>query len=302
MNPSLAMLPCAFDTGKLYSVLPDTGAGDFTVSRNGTATYLGADGLLKTAQANEPRLEFNTDGSFRGVLVEGSDTNIFFPSNDFTNVIFNIGTLGISNRQLSNLASPDGALNCFEIIEDSNNSLHYTEYRRGIWVNGSTYTLSVFVKKVDRNIFISATNGLGAQAIFNFDNETITTSGTNLISASFLKLNNGWFRISIVFNSQTTAATRLRFGLVDGVNMTYQGNGISKSLFYGAQLTVNSLATSYIPTVATSITRPADIITVQEPVGISEIKTTLNGTESTITPTGGTYQLPDGSVSRVLML
>ena len=88
MNPSLALLPWAHDPGKLYSVLPDTGTGDFTVNRNGTATYFDKDGILRTAQANEPRLDYDPlTGEFKGVLVEPAATNYIIESEKFNNSI-----------------------------------------------------------------------------------------------------------------------------------------------------------------------------------------------------------------------
>jgi len=77
---SLISLCDATKAGKLYSIVPDDGSGDFTVARNSTATYLGADGLIKTAAIDEPRIEFNPDGSYKGLLIEPQRTNLVFPS------------------------------------------------------------------------------------------------------------------------------------------------------------------------------------------------------------------------------
>jgi hypothetical protein len=77
---SLISLCDATNNAKLYSIVPDDGSGDFTAARNSTATYVGADGLIKTAVANEPRIEFNPDGSYKGLLVEPQRTNLVFPS------------------------------------------------------------------------------------------------------------------------------------------------------------------------------------------------------------------------------
>jgi len=77
---SLISLCDATKAGKLYSIVPDDGSGDFTVARNSTATYVGADGLIKTAAIDEPRIEFNPDGSYKGLLVEPQRTNLVFPS------------------------------------------------------------------------------------------------------------------------------------------------------------------------------------------------------------------------------
>jgi hypothetical protein len=64
----------------MYSIVPDDGSGDFDFARNSGATYIGADGLIKTAVANEPRIDFGTDGKYRGLLSEVQSTNLVFPS------------------------------------------------------------------------------------------------------------------------------------------------------------------------------------------------------------------------------
>jgi hypothetical protein len=292
MNPSLAMLPCAFDAGKLYSVLPDTGVGDFTVSRNGSATYLGADGLLKTAQANEPRLEFNTDGSFRGVLVEPAATNLLLRSEEFENGYWTkFNTTILANNGIA----PNGTVSADRFTMGTASTLSFCQ--RGVSLTaGQGIVKSVFFKLIDANFiplirfagpaFVAAIN-----VTFN-----LTTETGSIANSKVQNLGDGWYRCSAWVTAQFTQTADCQVGGSGAISQNLS------CLIWGAQLEVGSVATSYIPTEATTITRPSDIITVQEPVGISEIKTTLNGTESTITPTGGTYQLPNGRVSRVLML
>jgi hypothetical protein len=297
MNPSLAMLPCAFDTGKLYSVLPDTGAGDFTVSRNGSATFLGSNGLLQTAAANEPRLEFNTDGSFRGVLVEPAATNLLLRSEEFGDSYWiktrlrDFGSGSIANT--IETLDPAGT-NTADYIQQESGQNNYGVVSR-IVVITTTHTWSIFAKKKEKNFIVVFTEA-NVQTWFNLNNGTVGQKAASH-TAVIKDYGDGWYRCII------TANTGVRFNIyladTDGSTTVTDSGGV---YLWGAQLEVGSVATSYIPTVATTITRPSDIITVQEPVGISEIKTTLNGTESTVSPTGGTYQLPNGRVSRVLML
>ena len=45
--PSLALIPTGFKDGKLYSVLPESGAGDFDVVRGSGATRVNKDGLIE---------------------------------------------------------------------------------------------------------------------------------------------------------------------------------------------------------------------------------------------------------------
>jgi hypothetical protein len=304
MNPSLAMLPCAFDAGKLYSVLPDTGAGDFTVSRNGTATYLGADGLLKTAQANEPRLEFNTDGSFRGVLVEPSATNLLQRSEEFENSYWTKGNL--STIVANSISSPNGNITADRHICANNTAAFAIVVTPSPTLSLNTvHTFSIFVKKDQVTFCQLRAGGFAGNCFCNFNFDLGTKGTPTNCTSEIQNFGNNWFRCSITYTTNTDrllVALNMVTSLTATLAQSYTGNGVDGYYIWGAQLETGSVATSYIPTVATSITRPADIITVQEPVGISEIKTTLNGTESTITPTGGTYQLPNGRVSRVLML
>jgi hypothetical protein len=49
--------------------------GDFTVTRASTKLRIGSDGLYGSVANNVPAFEFNTDGSYRGLLVEPGATN-----------------------------------------------------------------------------------------------------------------------------------------------------------------------------------------------------------------------------------
>jgi hypothetical protein len=258
MNPSLAMLPCAFDAGKLYSVLPDTGAGDFTVSRNGTATYLGADGLLKTAQANEPRLEFNTDGSFRGVLVEPSATNLLQRSEQFGDSYWNKQQISVTSN---NSTAPNGAMTADKLIPDTSSNQH----RIFGFANFSGQGVLSVYAKADGYNFLSFGVAGGASyssIIFNLSNGTISGTSSG-VTPTIQNQGNGWYRCSISGASIGFGVSVSYWVIVRDSNSTanYAGDGVSGVLVWGAQLEVGSVATSYIPTIDTTITRPADIIT-----------------------------------------
>ena len=81
LNPSLVLIPSTGKTGELDSIIPQDGSGDFTVSRNGNATFFDKNGILRTALPNQPRLDFDPlTGEFRGVLVEPAATNVLLNS------------------------------------------------------------------------------------------------------------------------------------------------------------------------------------------------------------------------------
>ena len=58
---SLVQIPSGYKSGTLYSVLPNTADGDFTVTGDpeGEATRVNKDGLIETVSANVPRLNYN---------------------------------------------------------------------------------------------------------------------------------------------------------------------------------------------------------------------------------------------------
>ena len=60
--PTLAMIPSGYKAGKLYSVLPSDGTGDFTVARNSVATRVNQSGLIEEVDVNVPRLDYSAGG------------------------------------------------------------------------------------------------------------------------------------------------------------------------------------------------------------------------------------------------
>jgi hypothetical protein len=78
-NPSLAMIPSGYKAGKLYSVLPQDGTGDFTVARNSVATRVNESGLIEEMGVNVPLLDYS-DGGCPVSLTQPQSTNIFLNS------------------------------------------------------------------------------------------------------------------------------------------------------------------------------------------------------------------------------
>jgi len=62
--PSLAMIPSGYKDGKVYSVLPTNGDGDFTFSRGSNATRVNKDGLIELMPLETSDTELVTNGSF----------------------------------------------------------------------------------------------------------------------------------------------------------------------------------------------------------------------------------------------
>ena len=82
-SASLVLAPSSYKATKLYSALPESGVGDFTVSRNSIATRVNKSGLIETVGVNVPRIDYS-DGT-PSLLVEPQSTNLLTYSEDFSN-------------------------------------------------------------------------------------------------------------------------------------------------------------------------------------------------------------------------
>ncbi len=159
----------------------------------------------------------------------------------------------------SNVAvSPDGYTNADSIIEDSANSPH-AFYNFGLTTFSATaYTLSIFAKKGGRDwIRLSLYDGTAPSAYFNLNTGAIgTTSG---VTAKIENYGSGWYRCSVTATmSAVSGGIAVYSASADGID-TYVGtNGLAATYFYGWQLELGAYATSYIPTLGTSVTRVAD--------------------------------------------
>ena len=150
------------------------------------ATYVGADGLIKTAAANEPRFDHNpTTGESLGLLVEEARTNLITYSQAFNNTNYSIGYDGGGFTENATVA-PDGTLTASKLTRNTGTSgAFWGKYnRQSIPVtNGTAYTLSCFLKAAEITTVqlygdVRDGGGLGFSAAF-----TLTGSGSYVLSS-----------------------------------------------------------------------------------------------------------------------
>ncbi len=65
------------------STLADLTSRGLTFSRSTSGTFINANGLVATATAGNPRFEYDTNGNPKGILIEGSATNLVYHSETF---------------------------------------------------------------------------------------------------------------------------------------------------------------------------------------------------------------------------
>jgi hypothetical protein len=232
-----------------------------------------------SSASNIPRLDY-TNSSCPSILVEPQITNLVLRSEEFDNTSWskNDATIG-ANATIS----PSGILTADKLIEGTLLGNHFTN--RNITNSNSLFSFSVFAKKSERNFlylqaFATVPNNFTYLpfAYFNLDNGTVgNVSGA---TATIQDYGNGWYRCilnctSIFSQLSASVGIYIMSATANGVN-SYLGNGTSGIFIWGAQAEAGSNATSYIPTVASTVTRNADVIS---KTGISSL---IGQTEGTI--------------------
>ena len=251
-TPSLAMIPTGFKAGKLYSVLPDNGTGDFDVTRATTATRVNEQGLIESMANNVPRLDY-TDGGCPVLLTEPQSTNLVPYSEDFSNASW----VRVSSSVVSGQASPsaDSPTGAFKLVESSSGGNYHYLYTH---ISSTDNTLSIYAKKGENDKLCLYNSGSTKGIGFNLTTgTTFLVSGMNAPLYSKIEdFGNGWFRCSIT----NTSSFQIQLLLVNGTSINYTGDGTSGVYIFGAQLEALPYATSYIPTNGSTVTRVKDIV------------------------------------------
>ena len=303
-SPSLLLVPSMEKEGKLYTVLPFNGTGDFTVSRDGTATYFDKDGLLKTAAANEPRLDFDPlTGEYKGVLVEPAETNLFLYSEKFEESVWlNSDSAGIRVFKTDNQAiAPNGTLTAGLIRPSSlpnvEHPMRYSNTNISSSIFQNPFSWSIFVKPAGYNFFGLRTNvnNVWSLAMWNLQTGAPFSISNNYTNSFIQKLPNGWYRVGVTAPNSTI--TSIQHISSPNGSISFTGNEVDGTYVWGAQLKTGTIATSYIPTTGSQVIRPADSITVPSYSSLFGTRNTrlfvLDG-ETRAVLNGEDFQLPTG--------
>lgn len=199
----------------------------------------------------------------RGLLIEEQRTNLLLRSEEFDNASW---VKQRSSVTANATTSPDGTVDADKLVEDTTASDTHFVLQTATVSSSTTYTYSVYLKASERTrASLQDGGGSAAQGYFDLSNGTvISASGA---TATIANAGNGWYRCTITFTTggaQTNANCRI-FLVDTGTNTSYTGNGTSGIFLWGAQLEAGAFATSYIPTVASQVTRTADTAAINAP-------------------------------------
>jgi hypothetical protein len=200
----------------------------------------------------------------KGLLIEEQRTNLLLRSQDFSTTWFRLATTVTANA----LVSPDGALDADKLVEDTSNGQHLIGQSSGTQAAGA-FTFSFYVKAGERSrgectVGNSVGGGNGFYASFNLNTQTATLlgqfgTGFTGTSASLTSVGNGWFRFQLSGTTSASSNVAAQINMYNNAgSISYTGDGTSGMFLWGAQLEAGTFATSYIPTVASQVTRAAD--------------------------------------------
>ena len=198
----------------------------------------------------------------KGLLIEEQRTNLLTYSEQFDNAAWTKSFVTVTTNATT---SPDGAATADKVIATSVSGNHTLFATTALVTAGINYAFSYYAKAAE---YTKAGIRIGGAGYATLPLAAIDlTNGAILSQQGFTSLTvqnagNGWYRISGAFVSGTGLVPNIQplsnaYTIVAD-NFSYTGDGTSGLFIYGAQLEAGSFATSYIPSVASQVTRAAD--------------------------------------------
>ena len=231
-----------------------------TFTRASTATYYDAFGVLRTAAVDTARFDNNpATGESLGLLIEEQRTNLVTYSEQFDNAAWTKYNATVTADATT---APNGTTTADKLVENTATDYHFAQSNTVTPTASTSYTFSCYAKLAERTqiclIFLGAGNG-DAGIIFSLtDGSYVSTINSGITNYNSQSVGNGWYRFSITWTASTTALMYGRVHLSNAGSIFYTGNGTSGIFIWGAQLEAGAFPTSYIPTVASQVTRSAD--------------------------------------------
>lgn len=197
----------------------------------------------------------------KGLLVEESRTNYMTRSSDFSNSAWNNATPNIPTVTADAILSPDGTTNA-DLLTAATGGVACQARQPGATGTTGNFTASVFLKvgSATRNRIILTDHTTVFTVVGDF--QVAWTAGVASVfstasgTASIVSAGNGWYRCIV---TASTASANAIMGIaifpdpVAGTGSVYA---------WQAQVEPGAFATSAIPTVASQVTRAADVASV----------------------------------------
>jgi hypothetical protein len=242
------------------------------------ATYVNSSGYVATATTNEPRFDYSPTniGAPRGLLVEGQTPNITLYSEKLNQSVSSLpwyyGNLN-TPTVATGIADPYGnttGTTAWKLVASGAGDVYHAA--RQTWAfTAAAYTFSFYAKaaEYDRVTIGDLTSGQGGCSFVLTGNGTATVRGSGTNPQITPYGTTGWYRCSF---TMTMTATSVGMGIVgypvattpNAFGASYVADGSSGVYVTMVQVELGSGASSYIPTGASTVTRNADGVVMNE--------------------------------------
>jgi len=221
-----------------------------------------------TDRLNVPRIDYTGDLCGK-LLLEKQSTNLITYSEDFSNVDWSKYNVTITANVTT---SPDGTINASKYLDSTTNDTH--NLYKAFSISGDT-TFSIYVKSAEYTRFAITNLSDGGDVLFNLSTVAVISTSANFQNGKIDSIGNGWYRVSATTNG-TSGGKAIGFSLVNNSGATsFVGTGTKGVYVWGAQAEASSYPASYIPTLASSVTRLAD-------AGTTNIASSVNASEGVL--------------------
>jgi hypothetical protein len=203
---------------------------------------------LQTAASGEARFDHDpVTGESKGLLIEEARTNILRYSES-------IGQTNWPKNEINVYPdygiAPDGTQTANLCVPTSVATTHYIAQT----ISSTTGVFSMYAKAAGYSSVTMLIVGAAHGIVFNIGNGTVTTIGGSPDGYGIEDVGNGWYRCWIYKNAANTSV----YAYVQSSSGTFQGDGYSGALLWGAQFEAGAFPTSYIPTSGSTVTRSQD--------------------------------------------
>lgn len=178
---------------------------------------------------------------------------------------------------------PNGTNTGIALIPTIDNNTHRLDLYPSGGLGTNTYTFSVYGKQNGYSGLSLVIAGLSANGttIFNLANGTITSTGSDVTSASMENVGNGWYRCASTITLASVPLANASIGVgSDDSTFIFSGNTTDSILIWGPQLEISSSATGFLPNPGTASSYP----------GLTTVTRGVNGTTAQAASSGDSIQ------------
>jgi hypothetical protein len=290
----------------LLDFVADTGNSGGTTLASSTAPLT----VAQSAKAYDLKATklFNANTARRtaaGLLVEGASSNGVHNSQDLTQSNWTNDTGATINP--TGATAPDGT-QTQNRINFVNGYQYFDRIRSNDGAYGTTniQAWSFFFDTTSTGRYVHfkvIVNTASYSALFDLQNRAYlgagyydgTTQGKAPISGFVVPAGNGLYR-AVFFVSETSGGgggSPLIYFSQSAIRADQQWNGGEYVGLWGIQCEDGTAVSSYIPTLASPVSRPADNVTLTLPSGTGHVDLTYdNNTTATITASAGSFTIP----------